>query len=139
MDRLLPEIDEVNRFYWEAAREHRLMLLRCPECSTWVHPPRPTCPRCQSERLDPTPASGRGEVYTWSVMRSRGNPGFDHKIPYAVVVVELAEQPKLFTVGNIDCPLEEIEIGLPVEVTFETVTDEITLPQWRPARAEDSR
>jgi uncharacterized OB-fold protein len=64
-------------------------------------------------------------------MRTPGNPGFDHKLPYAVVVVEMDDQKGLFTVGNVDCPLEAIKIGLPLEVTYEKLTDEVTLPQWR--------
>ena len=48
MDRLLPEIDETNAYYWEAAREHRLVLLRCEDCRTWIHPPRPNCWSCRS-------------------------------------------------------------------------------------------
>ncbi len=115
------------------------MLLRCPDCRVFVHPPRPSCPRCRSERLDPEEVTGRGQVYSWSVMRSPGNPGFEGRLPYAVLVVELAEQPGLFTIGNVvDCPLEDIEIGMSVEVTWERIDDTITLPQWRPAQTVGS-
>ncbi|HEX5586781.1 MAG TPA: Zn-ribbon domain-containing OB-fold protein [Acidimicrobiia bacterium] len=135
MDRPLPLIDDTNRHYWEAAREHRLVMLRCAACGTWVHPPRGACRVCRSDRLEPEELSGRGHVYSWSVMNSPGNPGFEDRIPYAVLVVELEEQQGLFTIGNVvDCPLDEIEIGMPLEVTWEDVTDEITLPQWQPAR-----
>lgn len=69
-------------------------------------------------------------------MHSGGNPGFEDRIPYVVLVVELDEQKSLFTIGNIvDCAAEDVEIGLPLEVTWEDVNDEITLPQWRPAGA----
>jgi uncharacterized OB-fold protein len=140
VERPLPVIDESNRHYWEGAHEHRLVLLRCPRCDGWVHPPRPTCPRCRSERLDPAEASGRGKVYSWSVMRSPGNPGFDDRLPYAVLVVELAEQPGLLTIGNIvDCPLDAIEISMAVEVVWERIDDEVTLPQWRPATVPAAR
>ena len=139
MDRLLPEIDDTNRYYWDAARQHRLELLRCEDCSTWIHPPRPNCWRCRSERLSPQEASGRGKVYSWSVMRTQGNPGFDHKLPYAVVVVEMDDQKGLFAIGNIDCPIDAIRLGLPVEVTYEKVSDEVTLPQWKVAGREGAR
>ena len=134
MDRLLPVISDLSRPYWEAARDHRLVLQRCPQCRDWVHPPRPMCPKCQSESMAYEETSGRGKVYTWSVMYTKGNPGFEDKLPYATVTIELDEQPHLFTIGNIDCPLGEIEIGLPVEVWYEKMSDEITLPQWRPAK-----
>jgi uncharacterized protein len=133
MDRPLPVIDDNNQHYWDGARRHRLVMQRCAECRTWVHPPRDMCPGCRSMRLVPEQLSGRGRVYSWSVMHSGGNPGFEDRIPFVVLVVELDEQKGLFTIGNIvDCPPENIEIDLPLEVTWEDVTDEITLPQWRP-------
>lgn len=134
MDRPLPYIDQVNAPYWAAAREHRLVLLRCSDCQKYIHPPRPTCPRCQSEHVAPVEASGKGSVYSFSVMRRGGNPGFDQKIPFAVAAIELAEEPMLLTIGNIlDCPVERVEIGMTVEVVYEELTSEVTLPQWRPA------
>jgi uncharacterized OB-fold protein len=68
-------------------------------------------------------------------MHSGGNPGFEEKIPYAVLVVELEEQASLLTIGNLlDGDPSELTIGAQVEVCFERVTDEVTLPQWRLAR-----
>jgi len=132
LDRPLPAIDDINRDYWEGARNHRLVVYRCGDCRYWIHPPLEACPKCQSERVAGEEVSGKGAVYSWSVMHTKGNPGFDHKLPYATVIVELAEQEHLFTIGNIDCDPKDIEIGMPLEVTFEKLTDEVTLPQWRP-------
>lgn len=138
MNRPLPVVDDSNRQYWQGAQERRLVIARCSACRLWVHPPREMCPRCRSEHFAFEQVSGRGRVYSWSVMRSPGNPGFDERLPYAVLVVELEEQPGLFTIGNVvDCPLDAIAIGMPVEVTWEPLTDEVTLPQWRPARAPE--
>ena len=132
-ERPLPVRDTVNAAYWDGAREQRLVLMRCTDFGFWIHPPRPMCPHCQSERVEAAEASGKGVIYSFSVMRRPGNPGFDDRLPFAVVVVELAEQTGLFTIGNVlDCPLEEIAIGMPVEVTYEVV-GEVTLPQWRRA------
>jgi uncharacterized OB-fold protein len=92
------------------------------------------CRNCRSTALEPEDASGRGRVYSWSVMASGGNPGFEDKTPFAVVVVELEEQPGLFTIGNLfDAEPADLDIGLPLEVTWEELSDEVTLPQWRPA------
>ncbi len=136
MDRPLPVVDDSNRHYWDGARQHRLVMQRCVECRTWVHPPRALCPDCRSERMVPEELSGRGRLYSWSVMHSGGNPGFEDRIPYPVLVVELDEQKGLLTIGNIiDCAAEDIEIEMPLEVAWEDVNDEITLPQWRPAAA----
>ena len=132
-ERPLPVRDAVNAAYWDGAREHRLMLLRCTDCEFWIHPPRPTCPHCQSEQVEATQASGKGVIYSFSIMHRAGNPGFDEQVPFAVVVVELAEQAGLITIGNMpDCPMEEIEIGMAVQVTYEDL-GEVTLPQWQRA------
>ena len=78
--------------------------------------------------------SGKGRVYSWSVMHSGGNPGFDDKVPCVVLVVELDEKPGLFTIGNLlDAGPEVLDIGVPLEVAREDVTAEIKLPQWRVA------
>jgi uncharacterized OB-fold protein len=131
--RPLPVRDEVNRHYWDGARDGRLVLLRCAGCGTFVHPPtRTTCTACGGEELRPTEVSGKGAVYSWSVMHSGGNPGFEDKVPYVVLVVELDEQRGLLTIGNLlDATADDLTIGRPVEVTFERVTDDVTLPQWK--------
>jgi uncharacterized OB-fold protein len=132
-ERPLPVRDEWNRYYWEGAREGRLVLLQCSGCGLFVHPPtRAMCPSCRREELKPTEVSGRGSVYSWSVMHSGGNPGFEDRIPYAVLVVELAEQPGLITIGNlVGAAPGDLGIGKAVEVTFEKINDAVTLPQWK--------
>jgi uncharacterized protein len=132
-ERPLPVRDERNRYYWDGAREGKLVLLRCTHCGLFVHPPTGAmCPSCRREELQPTEVSGRGSVYSWSVMHSGGNPGFENRIPYAVLVVELAEQPGLITIGNlIGATPADLAIGEAVEVTFEQINDEVTLPQWK--------
>jgi len=136
-ERPLPVRDELNRHYWDGAQDGKLVLLRCPACATFVHPPvRDTCPSCRHEGLEPAEVGGQGAVYSWSIMHSGGNPGFEDKLPYVVLVVELDEQPGLITIGSLvdDAP-GELRVGAPVEVTFEKVDDEVTLPQWRLAAA----
>jgi uncharacterized OB-fold protein len=73
-------------------------------------------------------------------MHSPGNPGFDDRLPYAVLIVELDEQSGLLTIGNlVDCPFEDIEIGMRLEVAWERLTDDITLPQWRRSPTAENR
>ncbi|HLG67644.1 MAG TPA: OB-fold domain-containing protein [Acidimicrobiales bacterium] len=131
-ERPLPVRDELNRHYWDGARQEKLVLLRCTRCRSYVHPPRGFCPSCGQERLEPSAVSGKGRVYSWSVMHAGGNPGFDDKLPYVVVVVELDEQPGLRTIGNLlGASAAELAVGRAVEVCFEKVTEDVTLPQWR--------
>jgi len=126
----LPHIDEVNRPFWEAAQRHKLILQKCQGCGHYRYPPGETCPRCLSDRLEWVKASGRGIVYTWAVVHQVYHPAFANDVPYAVVTVELEEGPRILT-NLVDCHIEDIAIGIPVEVVFEDVTEEVTLPKFR--------
>ena len=127
----LPRIDERSRPYWEAAKRHELLLQQCQECGHHRYPSGETCPSCLSDRLEWAKASGRGVVYTWTVFHQLYHPAFEKDVPYAVVAVELDEGPRLLT-NLVDCKVEAINIGMPVEVVFDDVTEEITLPRFRP-------
>jgi uncharacterized OB-fold protein len=94
-----------------------LMISRCEQCARWVHPPTTDCPDCGGE-LVPRPVSGRGTVFTYTVNHQPFNPTVP--VPYAIAIVELAEQDGLRLAANlVDCELESIHIGLPVMVRFE--------------------
>jgi len=126
---ILPEPDETTAFYWEAARKGELQVLRCRACSRFVHPPRKPCPECGANELVPEKVSGRGTVHTFTVAH-REVPG--HEVPFALVMVELEEQAGLRVLSNlVDCPVNEVRIGIAVEVTFQEVEGGVTLPQFR--------
>lgn len=133
----LPVRDDLNRAYWDGAQAEKLVILRCPDCQAYTHPPRAMCTTCWHEELVPTEVSGRGTLYSWSVMHSKGNPGFEDRLPYAVLIVELAEQTDLRVIGNlVGGQPSELAIGTPMQVVFEKVNEDITLPQWRIAAAD---
>ena len=127
----LPYVDQVNRSFWEAAKRHELILQRCQQCGHFRYPPGETCPSCLSNRLVWVRVSGYSIVHTWTVFHRVYHPGFAGDVPYNVVAVELAEGPRMLA-GLIDCKLEDIRIGMPVEVVFDDVTEEVTLPKFRP-------
>ena len=128
----LPAIDELTKPFWQAAAQHQLMLQRCQTCNYFNHPPRPLCDACLSQRLEFVPVSGRGMVYSYTVMHQPNIAGFEKEVPYINVLVELDEQPRLFMVSYLPTSEQsKIRIGGPVEVTFEKIDDEITLPQFR--------
>ena len=108
-----------------------LRLQRCNACGKVYFPPRPFCPACAARDVAVFAASGKGRLYSY-VIHHRPVPGFTP--PYAIAVVELDEGPRMMT--NItDCPQtpEALELDMPVEVAFEKLDDEITLPLFRPA------
>ena len=129
----LPAVDDLTRPFWEAAARHQLVVQRCQDCEYFNHPPRPVCDACQSQRLTFVPVSGRGHIYTFTVMYQPNIAGFEQEIPYINLLVELEEQPRLFMVSNLPISAKEnVRIGGAVEVYFVSVDEEITLPQFRP-------
>ena len=131
--RPLPLIDEASRPYWEGARRHELVLLRCPGCMYYVHYPREQCPRCGSGKLVPSRVSGRGVVHSFTITHHRAAPGFEDQVPFVVILVELEEQRGLRIISNLSgCRPDEVRIGMPVEVVFEDVGPDLSLPQFRP-------
>jgi len=127
----VPDLDTAP--YWGAARGHELRLPRCPACSTFVFPPKPRCPRCLTQPLEWVRVSGRGTVRSFVIMRDTFIKHFPP--PYSVAEVELEEQPGLVLYTNIiECDVNDVRIGLPVEVTFEDRSPEVSVPQFRPRR-----
>ena len=131
-ERPLPAPDDATEPYWQGCREHELRMQRCKPCGHLRFPPRPMCPRCQSFDCAWVPVSGRGTVYSWVACHPPLLPAFQERAPLVVLLVELAESPDLRIVGNLlDDDGQELEIGMPVEVVFEELTPDVTLPQWR--------
>ena len=128
----LPGLDPDGEFFWKAAHAGRLEMLRCKACGWIVHPARPVCSRCRARELAPHELSGRGRVVSWTVNHQRWMPGLEE--PYAIAIVELAEQANLrLTTNLVDTPLDRIRIDMPVRVRFREVSDEIALPAGTPA------
>jgi uncharacterized OB-fold protein len=128
----IPEIDRHLAPFFAAAKEHRLVVQRCAGCGAHRFPPREICSSCLATASTWVEVSGRGEIFSYTVMHQVYHPAFAAQVPYAVVVVKLAEGLKM--VSNIvDCPLSEIRIGMPVDVVFEPLSDAVTLPKFRRA------
>lgn len=126
----LPRITPDNRPFWDACRRHRLELPFCRDCGKPHLPPGPVCPFCLSDDLDWRPASGRGRISSWVVVHKEWFPAFRDELPYNVVQVELEESPRL-TANVVAAAGEDLEIGAAVEVVFDDVSDEVTLPRFR--------
>jgi len=126
----IPAITPEMRPFYAAAKRHELCVQRCRACGAHRFPARAICSDCLSTDAAWVPVSGRGEVFSFNVMHQVYHPGFASEVPYAVVLVELEDGGRLLS-NLVDCPLEHLRIGLPVEVTFERRSDEIYLPQFR--------
>jgi len=130
--RHLPVVDVETAPFWNACREHRLLLRTCNRCGTVSFYPRPFCPSCWSDDVSWVDASGRATLYTWSVVHRNDLPPFDQRVPYVAAIVELAEGPLMMT-NIVDVEHDDLRIGMPLEVVFRAESDDIVIPLFRPA------
>ena len=131
LERPLPSPDPLTAPYWEAAREERLVLPRCVDCGRHHFYPRSLCPHCGSAKITWVPASGHGEIYSFTIIHRAPSPAFAADIPYAVALVALEEGPHLMT-NIIDCAPDVLRIGMTVSVAFRQVDEAVTLPVFKP-------
>jgi uncharacterized OB-fold protein len=127
----VPAISAAMQPFFEAAREHRLVVQQCRSCGALRFPAREICTRCLARDLGWAPVTGRGTVFSYTVVHQVYHPGFADAVPYPVVIVELEEGVRMVS-NLVDCPLTAIAVGMPVEVVFDELTPEVTLPRFRP-------
>ena len=131
--RPLPELDPVSTHYWEAASRGELLIQHCPSCDARQHYPRAVCTTCGSAPEWQT-ASGRGTVDTFTIVRQYGMPPFATEVPYVVAIIELEEGPRMMS--NItDCNVDEVRIGMAVEVHMVVAEPGVGIPFFRPANS----
>ncbi|MBM3343618.1 MAG: Zn-ribbon domain-containing OB-fold protein [Betaproteobacteria bacterium] len=128
--RPLPSPNALTAPYWEAALNGELELPRCETCAAFHFYPRTTCPHCGSQNLAWHAVSGRGEVYSFTVVHRAPSKGFEALVPYVVAVVALEEGPHLMT-RLIGVAPEAVRIGLKVKVEFKKQDEQTRLPVFR--------
>lgn len=128
----IPIPDEASMPFFIGAREHKLMIQRCQACGTATWPVKSRCPACLSADLAWTQASGQGTLYSFALMHQVYHPGFASEVPYNIAEVDLEEGPRIIST-IVGCTNAELRIGMALEVTFEEITHEISLPKFRPA------
>ena len=126
----LPLLLGLTGEFYEWCRRGELRFQRCTECGTWRHVPREMCAACGSLASEWQRSSGRGTIFTWTVAVRAMHPAFTGDVPYAPVVVEMEEGVRLLS-QVVDCPPDALAIGMPVEVTFDQVSPQVTLPKFR--------
>lgn len=125
----IPVPNEDSQVYWDGCREGRLLLQRCTSCGRHRFYPRILCLDCASTESEWIEASGRGRVYSYSVVHRAPGPAFKADVPYVLAIVELEEGVRMMTniVGSAPA---DVRVDMPVRVVFERMTDEITLPKF---------
>jgi uncharacterized protein len=130
----IPEMGTESRAFWDGARQHRLMLQQCTDCGTYQWFPRSMCKICMSDQLKWVEARGTGKIYSFTVTYRGPSAAFAD--PYAIALVELDEGVRVMT-NIVGYPLDDIRVEMPVKVTFEDWTPDISIMQFTPCDSGD--
>jgi uncharacterized OB-fold protein len=129
----LPKSDPVTAPFWDSLNRGRMEIQRCDDCGTFVYYPRAVCPSCSSRKLAWTPVSGRGTIYSLTIVHRPTNHAFSEDAPYVVALVELDEGCRMMSnIVGVEPDPAYVQIGMAVEIVHDRVTDSVTLPRFRP-------
>lgn len=129
----LPQPNLDDQAFWEGCKRHELLVVKCTQCQRIRFYQRPMCPNCLSSDFEHVKASGTGKVWSFTTSYHAFGPAWREAVPYTVVVVELEEGPRIVS-NLINCEPKDAYIGMPLEVTFDDVTPEVTLPKFKPIK-----
>ena len=127
----LPKVNADNYEFWTGCKKHELRFQKCKACGHVRWPASMICPMCYSQETQWIVAGGKAKVYTFVVYHVAYHPGFEKDVPYVVADVELEEGPRLLT-NIVGCQPDEVTCEMPVEVTWEDITPEFSLPKFKP-------
>jgi uncharacterized OB-fold protein len=123
--------DELKAQFWEHCAQEKLCFQRCRACGVWRHLPRYLCAKCHSAEWEWAESCGRAVIFSWTITHRPMHPAFTPDIPFAAVIVELDEGIRMVS-GVRGIANDELALDLPVEVVFERVSDDMSLPFFRP-------
>ena len=127
----VPEPDRVTAPFWEAARAKKLLVQRCPGCGAHQFFPQAHCRECLSDRLEWVESTGKGTVYSFTVIHRPPSSTFERDVPYTVALVDLDEGCRMIS-NIVDVDPQAVRVGMSVEVVFEEITANVSLPKFRP-------
>ena len=127
----LPMVTDESRPFWEGCRQGKLMLQYCDQCQRHQFYPRLYCMQCGSNKVRWVEASGRGVIYSYTIIHQNKAPEFVNDTPYNVVVVQLEEGPRMMS-NIVDIDPANLQVDLPVVAVFDAVSENISLPRFKP-------
>ena len=137
-----PAAEGLTAPFWAAAQNGQLVVQRCQACRVWQQPPSTGCHACGAGPLAFEAVSGAARLFSWTVVRQGLAAGFDDNLPYLVLVVELAEQAGLLMLSDMafdESIAAKLRLDAPMQVWFEQIAADYTLPQFRFASTEDRK
>lgn len=133
-----PAMGPDSRPFWEACNDHRLLVQRCADCGSHRSPPKPLCGSCGSFECAWSESSGRGRVFTYTIVHHSPHPLSQDRLPYNIAVIELEDCDRVLLTSNVvNCPNDALYVDLPVEVVWEDRRDEQSLYRFQPATTRD--
>ena len=130
-EKFLPTPSTLTTPFWEYCKKHELRMQFCSTCGEWIWYPKAWCPTCASRNLEWKLVSGRGTVYSFTVIRQviDNSPAFQSDLPFVIALIELEEGPRIYS--NLKQAPEDTSIGQKVQVYFDDVTGSFTLPKFK--------
>ena len=126
----LPRRDGLNAEFYDFCQRRELRFQRCSDCSTWRHLPRESCGQCGSLAWTWQASTGKGKLFSWTTVHRALHPGFADELPYVAAIVELDKGVRMVS-SLVDIDPDDVAIDLALEVVFEAVTPEVTLPKFQ--------
>ena len=126
----LPVVTEENRPFWEGCRQEKLVLQYCEQCQHYQFYPRMYCMHCNMAIPVWREVSGRGVIYSYTIIHQNKAPEFVQDTPYNVVIVQLEEGPRMMA-NVVDSEPSALRVDLPVQIVFDYVNDTISLPRFK--------
>ena len=129
----LPQPNPDTKPFWEGCKKHELRFEKCRNCGHVRWPPSIICPMCYSKHTEWIRASGKGKTYTFVVYHQAFHKAFENNLPYVTAIIELEEGPRLLS-NIVGCNPQEVRCDMPLEVTWEDINEEFSLPKFKPIR-----
>jgi len=129
----LPVITTLSKVFWDGCKEEKLLYQHCADCGEVIFFPKYLCPNCMSHNLEWLESKGRGKIDTFTVTYNFAPPAFMAEVPYCVAIIDMDEGYRMMS-NVVECDFDELECDMPVEVVFDPVTEEVTLPKFRPVK-----
>jgi uncharacterized OB-fold protein len=136
--KFIPRPTPETAAWWEGCRKGELLIQSCTQCGNQQFYPRITCTVCMSDNLEWARSSGRGRVLTYTICRRPVSEAYADDVPYVIALVQLEEGPRMMS-NIVECDPESITSGMDLEVVFESWTEEITIPQFRPVASAEGQ
>ncbi len=129
----LPKTSKWSQPFWDNAKKHKLTLKKCKDCGHIDHPPYLYCTNCHSDNSEWIEASGKGKLVAYAINTYMVPFPFWDDMPYVLAMIDLDEGVRMIS-NIVECEQDKLKNGMDLEVVFEDVSEEFTLPKWRPVK-----